>query len=96
MRIATNEITDGIAHHILEENEHVILEEELRQANTAIEILGDPCKSLLQLYYYKQLGMEDITELLGYKNSDTTKNQKYKCIKRLQKIYFEYKENKTV
>ncbi len=94
-RIATNEIKDGIEYYVLEENEHMIKEKELQQANTAIEILGDPCKSLLQLYYYKGMNMEDISELLGYKNADTTKNQKYKCLKRLQKIYFEYKGSIT-
>lgn len=68
-----------------------ILESNILHANTAMNKIGDPCKSILQLYYYKRMNMEDITQLLGYKNRDTLKNQKYKCMKRLQKIYFSHK-----
>lgn len=65
----------------------IALEKSIVSVNAALEDLGDPCKSLLQLFYYKQLKMADICTLLGYKNTDTVKNQKYKCIKRLQKMY---------
>jgi len=37
------------------------------------------------------MSMDDITSLMGYKNRDTTKNLKYKCIKRLQKAISEHK-----
>lgn len=36
-----------------------------------------------------KLAMLEIAELLGYKNTDTTKNQKYKCLKRLKKLFIE-------
>jgi len=54
-----------------------------------LHLLGDPCKSLLELYYYKRLSMAEITEAMEYKNVDTTKNLKYKCIKRLRKLFEE-------
>ena len=83
------------AHHfsymqvyVEEENDTAILEDQLTAAIQSLDNLGDPCKSLLQLYYYYDLSVEDITIKLGYKNADTTKNQKYKCLKRLQNIYF--------
>jgi RNA polymerase sigma-70 factor (ECF subfamily) len=79
-----------MAQFVFEENEKVILEEQLSTALMSLEFLGDPCKSLLQLYYYNDLSMEDITTILGYKNPETTKNQKYKCLKRLQNIYSEH------
>jgi len=79
-----------MAIYVHEENEKLILEEQLSAAQIALEMLGDPCRSLLQLYYYQNLNMEDITTLLGYKNTDTTKNQKYKCLKRLQNLYSEH------
>ena len=63
-------------------------EDALNLAVKALEELGDPCKSIIQMYYYKNHSMEEITQNLGYKNADTTKNQKYKCLKRLQSIYF--------
>ena len=79
-----------LAQYVYEENEKVILEEQLSAALKSLEFLGDPCKSLLELYYYNDLSMEDITAIMGYKNADTTKNQKYKCLRRLQNIYSEH------
>lgn len=32
--------------------------------------------------------MQVITEKYGYTNSDTAKNQKYKCLQRLKKLFF--------
>jgi len=57
----------------------------VKKLNNALEGIGDPCKYILQLFYYKRFSITDITQLLGYKNDNTTKNLKYKCIKRLQK-----------
>ena len=90
-KIANHEINNSIEYYVLtDEDEETEKNHLLQKAVAAVEILGDPCKSLLQLFYYEQMNMEDITVLMGYKNTDTTKNQKYKCIKRLQKIYFSY------
>lgn len=64
--------------------------DDLEKASKAMLHLGEPCKSLLELSYYQQLKLDEITTIMNYKNNDTTKNLKYKCMKRLQKIYFEY------
>jgi RNA polymerase sigma factor (sigma-70 family) len=48
--------------------------------------LGNPCHNLLDLHYYQKKTMEEITAELNYKNTDTTKNQKYKCMERLRKM----------
>ena len=53
----------------------------------SLEELGDPCKEVLELYYYDNMSMEEIAEERDYKNPNTAKNQKYKCLKRLRKIY---------
>ena len=71
--------------------EKQLFEQRIEAVRIAMNNMGDPCKSLLQLYYYKKLSMADITNLMGYKNADTTKNQKYKCIKRLQSIFKNHK-----
>jgi RNA polymerase sigma-70 factor (ECF subfamily) len=64
-------------------------EEDLQMVEHCLHLLGDPCKTLLELYYYKRLSMAEITEAMDYKNVDTTKNLKYKCIKRLRKLFEE-------
>ncbi len=38
--------------------------------------------------------MVEIAEQFGYTNADNAKNQKYKCLKRLKKIFFaQYKQS---
>jgi RNA polymerase sigma factor (sigma-70 family) len=49
--------------------------------------MGDPCKSLLEFHYFGKRRMNDIADLLGYKNADVAKNQKAKCMKRLRKMF---------
>lgn len=50
--------------------------------------LGEPCKSLLDAYYIQKKGMTEIAVQFGYTNADNAKNQKYKCLMRLKKLFF--------
>lgn len=50
--------------------------------------LGEPCHELLGYYYFGRKAMEEIAALMGYKNPETAKNQKYKCMERLRKMVF--------
>lgn len=54
----------------------------------AMKGLGEPCKSLLEAYYFEKKQMADIAEQFGYTNADNAKNQKYKCLMRLKKLFF--------
>ncbi|MFM7671172.1 MAG: RNA polymerase sigma factor [Bacteroidota bacterium] len=54
----------------------------------AIQQLGEPCKSLLEAYYLRKQNMASIASEFGYTNADNAKNQKYKCLMRLKKIFF--------
>ncbi|MHA6247097.1 RNA polymerase sigma factor [Pontibacter sp. CAU 1760] len=54
----------------------------------ALAQVGEPCRSLLEDFYINTQNMQDITAKYGYTNSDTAKNQKYKCLQRLKKIFF--------
>lgn len=81
----------------------VSVEEELEaheQRNTeyemmenAINHLGEPCKSLLEAYYLQKKNMQEIAAGFGYTNADNAKNQKYKCLMRLKKIFFAHYKN---
>lgn len=48
--------------------------------------LGNPCKAILESYYFMKKSMETIAKEFAYKDADSAKNQKYKCLKRLQQI----------
>ncbi|HZE85364.1 MAG TPA: sigma-70 family RNA polymerase sigma factor [Puia sp.] len=54
--------------------------------------LGEPCKSLLEAYYLKKKTMMEIAGNFGYTNADNAKNQKYKCLMRLKKLFNQYKK----
>ncbi|NCI50726.1 sigma-70 family RNA polymerase sigma factor [Sediminibacterium roseum] len=54
----------------------------------AMNSLGEPCKSLLEGYYIKKMGMQELAVEFGYTNADNAKNQKYKCLMRLKKLFF--------
>ena len=56
--------------------------------NLALDEIGEPCKTLLKDFYIKNLSMKDIQEKFGYTNTDNAKTQKYKCLQRLKKIFF--------
>lgn len=55
--------------------------------------IGEPCKSLLEAYYIHKQNMQAIAEAFGYTNADNAKNQKYKCLMRLKKLFFAQYKN---
>jgi RNA polymerase sigma factor (sigma-70 family) len=59
----------------------------------AMSGLGEPCKSLLESYYLQKKSMVEIAADFGYTNADNAKNQKYKCLMRLKKIFFDQYSN---
>ena len=54
----------------------------------ALNSLGEPCKSLLEGYYLNKKGMQELASQFGYTNADNAKNQKYKCLMHLKKLFF--------
>jgi len=54
----------------------------------ALSSLGAPCKGLLEAYYIHKKDMTEIALDFGYTNADNAKNQKYKCLMRLKKLFF--------
>lgn len=63
---------------------------------SAMMSLGEPCKSLIEAYYLEKKNMTDIAGSFGYTNADNAKNQKYKCLMRLKKIFFSQYKNDTI
>ncbi len=66
---------------------------EFEMMEKAINSLGEPCKSLLEAYYLQKQNMQVIAANFGYTNADNAKNQKYKCLMRLKKIFFTHYKN---
>jgi RNA polymerase sigma factor (sigma-70 family) len=88
--LANAEDTISIAED-LERYEHRNADFELMER--AMQYLGEPCKSLLESYYLQKKNMTEIAREFGYTNAENAKNQKYKCLMRLKKIFFgQYKK----
>jgi RNA polymerase sigma factor (sigma-70 family) len=66
---------------------------EFEMMDKAIGSLGEPCKSLLEAYYLQKKNMQEIAYSFGYTNAENAKNQKYKCLVRLKKIFFTHYKN---
>lgn len=64
-------------------------EKEFNAMDESLNQLGEPCKSILEDFYLRSQTMEEITNKFGYTNTDNAKNQKYKCLQRLKRIFFD-------
>ena len=86
----------GPLHHTGAEDDLLAAEEQDRRFDTmseALDHLGEPCRALLEGFYLREQSMQDLTAEFGYTNADNAKNQKYKCLVRLKKLFFfHYKE----
>jgi RNA polymerase sigma factor (sigma-70 family) len=70
----------------LEEQDPLEKEHQYDALQSGLDKLGEPCKTVLQLFYIEKMNMQEIAEKMGYTNADSAKNQKYKCLNRLKKI----------
>ena len=59
---------------------------DLKMVSKALTLIGEPCHQLLDFFYFSKKSMEEISSSMGYKNPETAKNQKYKCMERLRKL----------
>src|SRR6187402_1402671 len=48
--------------------------------------LGETCRKVLMYYYFDEMSMQEISEKLGFANTDTAKTKKYKCKQKLDEL----------
>jgi RNA polymerase sigma factor (sigma-70 family) len=77
----TVQVEEDIENHERKNSDFAMMEK-------ALNHIGEPCRSLLESFYIKKLGMQDLAKQFGYTNADNAKTQKYKCLMRLKKIFF--------
>ena len=66
-----------------------ISEDLLNTTRESISRLDNPCRDLLLDFYYHGSTMQQLASTYGYKNEDTAKSQKYRCLQSLRKIFNE-------
>jgi RNA polymerase sigma factor (sigma-70 family) len=81
-------VDEDMEEHEKRNTEFVMMEK-------AMNGLGEPCKSLLEAFYLQKKSMQEIAVSFGYTNSENAKNQKYKCLVRLKKLFFSQYKNES-
>lgn len=79
-----------------EETDPDEIEGKFTAVKSALVKLGHPCRKVIELFYHDSKSMEEIASVLSYKNAETVKNQKYKCMKRLRVIFTDELDNLTL
>lgn len=83
-----------LKEYLIDEPDAPLDEQMLTRAKFALEKLGQPCQRLVELFYFEKKNMLEIAAAMGYKNPDTAKNQKCKCMARLRRLFEEENPNK--
>ena len=66
--------------------EDLVQFERTKLMKRCVDLLGEPCKTIIVQFYFFQTSMKEIAEMLHYTNANNAKNQKYKCFMRLKKM----------
>ena len=64
-------------------------EKRFKTMQKSLNELGEPCATIIVDFYIEKKSMQEITQKMGYTNADNAKNQKYKCLQRLKKLFFQ-------
>lgn len=94
--VALRDWSEGLEEQIEDDHEadikaHEERELHYKQLDSALEMLGAPCNEILKAYYYGNKSMQQIADDFNYTNADNAKNQKYKCLARLKKLFYNTK-----
>lgn len=66
--------------------DEMIESEEAAMVSSALDELGEPCRTLLLLFYWEEQSMVQIAEKMHFANAETAKSKKYQCKKALENI----------
>ena len=64
-------------------------------ATTAFNLLGEKCRQLLMLFYFKNKSFKEIAGILAFSDEKIAKNQKYRCIQKAKENYVTLLKNDT-
>lgn len=85
-------------HHIKAENKEIMdvspmaimIDDEKRyQVLQVLEILGEPCRTILIESIYHNASMKEIASSGNFSSEQVARNKKYKCLKRLKELIIE-------
>jgi RNA polymerase sigma factor (sigma-70 family) len=75
---------DGLADDAMVELPEV--DDRIEAMRRGFDRLGEPCRTLLLLFYWEQLSMTDVAAHLGFASADVAKAKKYQCKEQLRRL----------
>ncbi len=69
--------------------QHELRDLQFSKMEESLLMLGEPCKTIIQDFYMQNKSMQEICDKFGYTNPENAKTQKYKCLQRLKKLFFQ-------
>jgi RNA polymerase sigma-70 factor (ECF subfamily) len=89
---------DGTVHLDIPDNKNrpdksLLLKEDYQILTQALDILGDPCRTIIQMRYFGDLSYEEIALILNM-NPKTVSSRLSKCIDKLQTIFLDLNNEK--
>ncbi len=51
-----------------------------------MKLLGDKCRTCIDLFYFQKKSMQEIAVQLGWANEDVAKKEKYRCLRKLRQL----------
>jgi RNA polymerase sigma factor (sigma-70 family) len=87
VKLGDNDNGDGAVNVSEEIEDYERKEKDFARMNEQLQNLGEPCKTIITDFYLNKMNMDDIADKFGYTNADNAKNQKYKCLQRLKKMF---------
>ena len=82
-----SDVNDDVLNSYVQSTlDDLIEEEQSRNIAAALVKMGEPCRTLLILFYWEEKSMEQIAKELKFANADTVKSKKYQCKKALESI----------
>ena len=87
-KVRRNSSEDGLENLEYQDEieERIEKENKLKTIDEILKKLGEKCKNILELFYYKNFSMEKIAKKFGYKTVQSAKVQKYKCMENARKM----------
>lgn len=62
-------------------------EKNFATAKAAFNLLGERCRKLLIMFYFKKRSYKELASFLGFGDERTAKNQKYRCLQKAKENY---------
>lgn len=88
-----DEYSQGKIDELLNFGESSITKEQKDLMHQIVQDLPMPCEDILWYYYRDNFDMQMIADLLDYKNADTVKSTKSRCMSKLKALFNKSKED---